>query len=69
MSDPIDPRLLDKRVAHRYLRKGILDEKEFERLLKGLPDLTEHALPIEASMEGEEIDELDDDDDEDDGQP
>jgi hypothetical protein len=72
MSDSNDPRLLDKRVVHRYLRKGILDEKEYERLVKGLPDLADRALPIEASMDGDEIDDLDDDedaDDEDEAQP
>ena len=55
MSDPIEVRLLDKRVAHRYVRKGTLDEKEYERILKGLPDLGERALPVEASMEGDEV--------------
>ncbi len=52
---------IDKRVAHRYVRKGILDEKDWEKHLKSLPDLAEQALPLEASMEG---DDLDDDDDE-----
>jgi hypothetical protein len=70
MSDSIDVRLLDKRVAHRYLRKGILDEKEYERLTRGLPDLADRALPVEASMESDELDDLDDEDgDEGDAQP
>jgi hypothetical protein len=63
MADPIDPRLLDKRVAHRYLKKGVLDEKEFERHVKGLADLGDRAVPIEASMDGDEIDDLDEEDD------
>jgi len=54
MADPIETRLIDKRVAHRYVRKGILDEKEYERHLKSLPDLAEQALAVEASMEGED---------------
>jgi hypothetical protein len=57
MADQIENRQIDKRVAHRYLRKGVLDEKDFERHLKSLPDLAEQAMPIEALMEGE----LDDD--------
>ncbi len=59
-------RQIDKRVAHRYVRKGILDEKDWDKHLKSLPDLAEQALPLEASMEG---DDLDDDDDELDDEP
>ena len=53
MADQIENRQVDKRVAHRYVRKGIVEEKDFERYLKSLPDLTEQAMPIEALMEGE----------------
>ncbi len=58
----IETKLTDKRVAHRYVRKGLLDEKDWERHLKALPDLAEQALPLEASMEGDDLD--DDDEDE-----
>jgi hypothetical protein len=61
MSDPFENRQYDKRVALRYVRKGILDEKEWDKHLKSLPDLADKAAPMEASIEGEE---LDDDDDE-----
>lgn len=57
----IENKLIDKRVAHRYVRKGLLDEKDWEKHMKGLPDLAEQALPLEASMEG---DDFDDDDEE-----
>jgi len=63
MADSIDSRLIDKRVSHRYVRKGVLDEKEFERHMKSLPDLADRAMPIEASMDGDEVDDLDDEDD------
>ncbi len=66
MADPIEARLIDKRVAHRYVRKGVLDEKDYEKHMKSLPDLADRALTVEASMEG---DELDDDLDEDEGAP
>jgi len=55
MADPIETRLVDKRVAHRYLRKGLLDEKEYERHLKSLPDLQDQALSVEASIEGQDL--------------
>ena len=57
MADQIENKQVDKRVAHRYVRKGVLDEKDYERHLKSLPDLTEQAMPIEALMEGEPGDE------------
>lgn len=58
----IENKLVDRRTAHRYLRKGVLDEKDYDRYLKSLPDVAEQALPVEAAMEGE--DDLEDDDDE-----
>jgi hypothetical protein len=51
MADAIDPKLVDKRVAPRYLRKGLLDEKQYEHYLKTLPDLQEQAEDVEAEFE------------------
>ncbi len=67
MADTIETKLVDKRVAHRYLRKGTLDEKEWEKHLKALPDLADQALTVEASMEGDDFD--DDDLEEDEAEP
>jgi hypothetical protein len=53
MADQLENRQIDKRVVHRYLRKGIVEEKEYDKLLKSLPDLAEQAIPIEASFEVE----------------
>ena len=53
MADPIENKHVDKRVAHRYVRKGVVEEKEYDRYLKSLPDLAEQAMPIEALMEGQ----------------
>jgi hypothetical protein len=65
MTDPHETKTIDKRVVHRYVRKGIVDEKEYDKHLKNLPDLADKAAPVEASIEGEELD--DDDDDETEG--
>ena len=66
MADPFENKLVDKRVAQRYVRKGKVDEKEYEKFLKALPDLADQAMPIEASMSGaEELDDLDDEPEED----
>lgn len=51
MSETIETKHLDKRVASRYLRKGKLDEKDYERHLKSLPDLAELAVPVESEFE------------------
>lgn len=51
MADAIDPKFLDKRTAPRYILSGQLDEKTYERLLKGLPDSAEKAVAIEADAE------------------
>jgi hypothetical protein len=51
MSDTIDPKLLDKRTASRFLKKGMLAEKDYERFLKSLPDLADKAESVEATIE------------------
>ncbi|HSN92520.1 MAG TPA: hypothetical protein VLS93_14910 [Anaeromyxobacteraceae bacterium] len=51
MADQPENKVVDKRVAVRYLRKGLLDEKDYERHLKSLPDLADDAMPVEASIE------------------
>jgi hypothetical protein len=63
MADPIENKLIDKRVAQRYVRKGRIDEKEYEKHLKTLPDLADQAIPIEASIDSDDLDDLDDIDD------
>lgn len=62
MADTLDPKHLDKRTAERYLRSGQLDEKAYERHLKGLPDVAEKSVPVETAMDGEEFDSDEDDD-------
>ncbi len=59
MADQLENKLVDKRVAHRYVRKNVVDEKDYDRYLKSLPDLADQAVAIEAAMEGEPDDEAD----------
>ncbi len=56
MPDSLDPKLLDKRTAERYLREGLLDEKAYERHLKNLPDVAEKSAAVETSMADDEDD-------------
>ncbi len=43
-------RYLDRRVVERYLKKGLLDEKEYGRYLKSLDDLAEKAGSVETEF-------------------
>jgi hypothetical protein len=65
MADTLDPKHLDKRTAERYLRSGQLDEKSYERHIKGLPDVADKAVPVETAMDGDDFDTDEDDDFED----
>lgn len=51
MPDDIETKLIDKRVVQRYLRKGRVDEKDYDRYLKSLPDLAEQAVPVESDLD------------------
>jgi hypothetical protein len=46
----IPTKYLDRRVVERYLRKGLLDDKEYARILKSLPDLGERAVKVETEF-------------------
>ena len=41
---------LDRRVVERYIKKGMIDDKEYARLLKALPDLAERATKVETDF-------------------
>jgi hypothetical protein len=64
MAEPFENKQIDKRVVQRYLRKGVVDEREFAAHLKALPDLEEQALPVDAALDGDYLDDEDDADDE-----
>jgi hypothetical protein len=49
MSD-IEIKHLDKRTQARYLARGILPEKEFEKHLKSLPDLADQVLDLDVEQ-------------------
>jgi hypothetical protein len=63
MPEDSDRRLFDKRVVQRYIRKGRLDEREYERHLKGLPDLASEAVPVESDLDVDDFDDLEDEPD------
>jgi hypothetical protein len=48
-----DPRFWDVRTIERRIRRGQLPRKDYEKHLKGLPDVAEKAAPIELTDEEE----------------
>jgi hypothetical protein len=54
MPENIDPKLVDKRTLERYLRLGQLDEKNYERFIKNLPDVADKAIMVETNMGGDQ---------------
>ena len=46
----IPARYLDRRVVERYIKRGILDEKEYARHLKALQDLADSAGSVETEF-------------------
>ena len=53
----IDVRYSDKRTAERYIKLGLIDEKGFERHLKGLPDVAEKGERVQAEADEYILDE------------
>lgn len=51
--------MLDKRVVARYLKKGLVQPSDVEKVLKALPDTADNAEYISIPM-GEEMDDDDD---------
>ena len=51
----IDLNTLDKRTADRYVRMGLVDEKAWEKHLKGLPDLTDKCVKVESTPDDDDI--------------
>jgi hypothetical protein len=46
----IPVRYLDRRVVERYIKRGLLDEKEYARHLKSLEDLAANAGSVETEF-------------------
>ena len=46
----INPKWLDRRVVERYLKKGMLDEKDLQKHLKSLPDVAERAAKVDTEF-------------------
>jgi len=50
----IDPKTLDRRLAARLVRRGIITEKDLEKSMRQLPDLADRAKPVDTALESDE---------------
>ena len=48
--EEIPLKYVDRRVVERYLKRGLLDEKEYARYLKALEDVSEAAGKVETEF-------------------
>ena len=53
----IDVRYSDKRTAERYIKLGMIDEKDYEKHLKALPDVAEKGERVQAEADEYILDE------------
>ena len=61
MSDTLDPKHHDKRTIERHLRSGTVDEKVWDKHLKGLTDVADKAAPVDSVLAPTDADEDEDD--------
>ncbi len=53
----IATRYSDKRTAERYIKLGMIDEKDYEKHLKALPDVAEKGERVQAEADEYILDE------------
>jgi hypothetical protein len=46
-----DPRFWDVRTIDRRIRRGLVGRKDYEKHVKGLPDVADKAQPIEVGLD------------------
>jgi hypothetical protein len=50
----IDPKTLDRRLAARLVRRGVITEKELEKSVRTLPDMADKAKPVDTILDADE---------------
>jgi hypothetical protein len=50
MSQEIPTKIIDRRTVARYLARGILPERDYEKYLKSLPDLADEAVTVTTEL-------------------
>ncbi len=55
MTKSTDPKVFDKRLVERLIKRGDISAEEYAQHLDALPDLAAQAVPIEAKLEVQEV--------------
>lgn len=55
MTMSTDPKVFDKRLVERLIKRGTISAQAYEQHLAELPDLADQAAPIEAKLEVQEV--------------
>jgi hypothetical protein len=50
----IDPKTLDRRMAARLVRRGVITEKELEKSVRTLPDMADKGKSVDTVLESDE---------------
>ena len=50
----IDPKTLDRRLAARLVRRGVITEKELEKSVRTLPDMADKSKPVDTILDPDE---------------
>lgn len=53
MATPIDPRYTDLRTVTRYIERGAIQQKDYDRYVSEIPDVADKAVPVETQQESE----------------
>jgi hypothetical protein len=59
--EPRNPRLFDRRIVERNIKKGLLSRKDYEKHLKSLPDVASNIASAEERREEPPEPPMDDD--------
>ena len=55
MTKTTDPKVFEKRLVDRLIKRGAISAEDYEQHLASLPDLADQALPIESELEVQEV--------------
>jgi hypothetical protein len=50
----IDPKTLDRRLAARLVRRGVITEKELEKSVRTLPDSADKGKSVDTQLDTED---------------
>jgi hypothetical protein len=49
--DTLDPKLFDRRIVERHIKRGLITRKDYDKYLKSLSDAADKLRPVEEPHE------------------